>query len=119
FLVLVPRHKQETAIPLANAHVVRDTHREALGAGVLAAFAVQVEVVNVGSALPKEVFVLGSPPCSLDIGMSHRATQRTRLRPRRRTRRGHGRACDGEARARWQSYLSAGLERRKSRVLES
>jgi hypothetical protein len=52
FRVLVPWHKQETAIPPANAQVIRNAHGEALGAGVPAAFAAQVELVNVGSAFP-------------------------------------------------------------------
>jgi hypothetical protein len=62
FQVLVPWHKREAAIPPANPQVVGDAHGEALGAGVPAAFAAQVELVNVGSALPKEVLVLGLPP---------------------------------------------------------
>jgi hypothetical protein len=43
FQVLVPWHKEKTAIPLTNPQVVRDAHGEALGAGVPAAFAAQVE----------------------------------------------------------------------------
>ena len=43
FQVLVPWHKEETAIPLSNPQVVRGAHGEALGAGVSAALAAQVE----------------------------------------------------------------------------
>jgi len=79
FQVFVPWDEEETAIPPANAQVVQDAHGEALCACIPSAFAEKVKLGGVLSALPKLLFVLGLPPCSLDLGTRHRATQRTRL----------------------------------------
>ena len=86
FQVFVPWDEEETAIPPANAQVVQDAHGEALCACTPSAFAEKVKLRGVLSALPKLLFVLGLPSCSLDLGTRHRATQRTRLRRGRRTR---------------------------------